>query len=152
MKNKNLHSKEELCWRTGDNKVNISTRITPSIINVLSPNEIFVFGSNAQGMHAGGAARVAYTEFGAEWGNGEGLQGKSYAIPTMEGDDSIQAAIKRFIVFASDHPELKFLVTPIGCGIAGYIPEDIAPMFISAVELKNIYFPISFWEILSKVE
>jgi len=152
MNNKNIYSKEELYWLTGGNTGTLPTRITPSVINVLSPNEIFVFGSNAQGMHTGGAARVAYNEFGAEWGNGEGIQGQSYAIPTMDGEDSTIAAIKRFIEFASDHPELKFLITPIGCGIAGYTPEDIAPMFKLAIDLMNIYLPISFWKILLEIE
>ena len=150
MKNKNIYANEGLYCFTGGNAKTLLTRVTPSGINVLSPNEIFVFESNAKGMHANGAARVAYDEFGAEWGNGEGLQGQSYAIPSMEGEDSIRVAIKKFIEFAYEHPELKFLVTPIGCGIAGYTPEDIAPIFISAVGLKNVYLPNSFWKILLK--
>ena len=76
MNNKNIYSKEELYCLTGGNNGTLSTRITPSVINVLSLNETFVFGSNAQGMHTGGEARVAYNEFGAEWGNGEGIQGQ----------------------------------------------------------------------------
>ena len=109
---------------------------------------MFVFGSNALGMHHGGAARVAYNEFGAEWGNGEGLQGQSYAIPTMEGEHSTMLAVNRFTDYAKEHPELKFLVTPIGCGIAGYSPEEIAPMFKEAAALENVYLPISFWKVL----
>lgn len=152
MKNNNIYTKEELDWLNTDNMGTLPTRLTPSEINVLSQNEVFVFGSNVQGMHTIGAARVAYNEFGAEWGNGEGLQGQSYAIPTMEGEDSIRAAIKRFIEFANNHPELKFLVTPIGCGVAGYTSEEIAPIFKSATDLKNVYLPISFWKILLKIE
>ena len=109
---------------------------------------MFVFGSNALGMHYGGAARIAYNEFGAEWGNGEGLQGQSYAIPTMEGEHNTMLAICRFTRYAKEHPELKFMVTPIGCGIAGYTPEEIAPMLGEAASLENVYLPISFWKVL----
>ena len=126
----------------------LPTRIIPSEIYSLAQNEVFVFGSNALGMHHGGAARVAYNEFGAEWGNGEGLQGQSYAIPTMEGEHSTMLAVNRFTDYAKEHPELKFLVTPIGCGIAGYSPEEIAPMFKEAAALENVYLPISFWKVL----
>ena len=96
----------------------------------------------------GGAARVAMERFGAVWGIGEGLQGQSYAIPTMEGLENTRAAVHRFIDYARNHPELTFLVTPIGCGIAGYTPCDIAPMFHSALPLANIWLPESFWEVL----
>lgn len=83
----------------------ITNRTTPDLITALNPGEIFVFGSNAQGMHAGGAARFALEHFGAEWGVGEGLQGRSYAIPTMEGLDSLKLAVDRFVAFAGQHPE-----------------------------------------------
>src|SRR5689334_4475679 len=95
-------------------------RVSPSHISSLKPNEIFVFGSNQSGMHGGGAARLAMDKFRALWGQGEGLQGKSYAIPTMEGMESIKAAVARFISFAKSNPSLIFMVTEIGCGIAGY--------------------------------
>ncbi len=146
----NIYTDEEKMWLTGGTDGKLPTRVTPSIINTLGENEIFVFGSNISGMHMGGAARVAYNKFGAEWGNGEGLQGQSYALPTIEGEDSIRAAIKHFTDYAYDHPEYKFLVTPVGCGIAGYTPEDIAPIFESASSLENVYLPISFWKILMK--
>lgn len=123
-------------------------RITPDLITSLKPGEIFVFGSNARGMHAGGAARFALEHFGAEWGVGEGLQGQSYAIPTMEGLDSLKLAVDRFIVFAGQHPEYKFLVTPIGCGIAGYREHQIGPMFAPAADLSNVYLPVNFWDVL----
>ena len=126
----------------------VITRITPGLITNLKPNEIFGFGSNAQGMHAGGAARFALNHFGAEWGVGEGLQGQSYAIPTMEGLDSLKLAVDRFIAFAKQHPEYKFLVTPIGCGIAGYRESQIGPMFAHAADLPNVYLPASFWAVL----
>ncbi len=123
-------------------------RVSPWMIVQLQSNEIFVFGSNVNGAHAGGAARTSVEKFGAIWGQGEGLQGKSYAIPTMEGLDSMEAAINRFIEFAKLHQEYKFLVTPIGCGIAGYSPKQIAPLFRNAVHLENVCLPESFWDVL----
>ena len=123
-------------------------RITQALITELKENEIFVFGSNIHGMHGGGAARIAYQKFGAEMGNGEGLQGQSYALPTMEGLENTKKAVNNFIICAKAHKELIFLVTPVGCGIAGYTPEEIAPMFKDAVELENVYLPITFWKIL----
>ena len=99
-------------------------------------------------MHMGGAARAAYNKFGAEWGNGEGLQGKSYALPTMEGIDSTKEAVNHFTQCAKAHQELKFYVTPVGCGIAGYTSKEIGPLFRDAAELSNVYLPISFWKVL----
>ena len=131
------------------NKFNNRTnRISPWMIVQLKPNEVFVFGSNVNGYHGGGAALTALQKFGAIWGQGEGLQGQSYGIPTMEGIDSMKAAIERFILFAKEHRELIFLVTPIGCGIAGYKPEEVAPFFRFAIDLENVYLPESFWMIL----
>ena len=148
----NNYTEEEKYWLTGGNTGTLPDRITPSMINVLKPNEIFVFGSNIQGMHMGGAARVAYSKFGAEWGNGEGLQGQSYALPTMEGIESTEVAVRHFTICAKEHPELKFFVTPVGCGIARYAPEDIAPMFKDAAELDNVYLPVSFWKVLMGID
>lgn len=122
-------------------------RITSEHIDTLSDNEIFVFGSNLAGLHGGGAARVAYKLFGAIWGQGVGLQGKSYGIPTMHGGiNRIQPYIDEFVIFAEDHPEMHFLVTRIGCGIAGFKDEEIAPLFHRAVELENVSLPLSFWK------
>lgn len=126
----------------------MKNRVSPRMIVQLQPDEIFVFGSNVNGAHAGGAARTALEKFGAIWGQGEGLQGQSYAIPTMEGLDSMEAAINRFIEFAELHQEYKFLVTPIGCGIAGYSPIQIAPLFRHAVHLENVCLPESFGDVL----
>lgn len=99
-------------------------RITPDLVRSLGPDEIFVFGSNRAGLHGGGAAAAAHMYFGAVWGQGVGLQGQSYAIPTMEGGvDYIGGYVDEFIIFARNHPELKFLVTEIGCGIAGFTPQ-----------------------------
>ncbi len=148
---KNYYTEEEKYWSMGGNTGMLPSRITPSAINVLEPNEIFVFGSNFEGRHLGGAARAAKEKFGAVWGIGEGLQGQSYAIPTMEGIDNIRPAVERFASFALQHEELKFYVTAIGCGIAGYQPEEIAPLFLDAAYLGNVYLPISFWKILREV-
>ena len=118
---------------------------TPDMISALKENEIFVFGSNLGGMHGGGAARAAYNRFGAVWGQGVGLQGQSYAIPTMQGGvETIKPYVDEFIAFAQAHPELKFLVTRIGCGIAGFRDEQIAPLFAAAIELANIILPREF--------
>ena len=121
-------------------------RITPEFIKSLENNEIFVFGSNLQGMHGGGAARIAVEKFGAIMGQGVGLQGQSYAIPTMQGGpNTILPYVEEFIAFAKQHPELTFLVTRIGCGIAGFRPAEIAPLFAGAVEVDNIHLPKDFW-------
>ena len=117
-------------------------RTTPDRITDLKPNESFVFGSNLQGMHGGGAAYIAYRKFGAIWGQGIGLQGHSYGIPTMQGGvDTIRPYVDEFIQFAKQHPELIFLVTRIGCGIAGFTDSQIAPLFASAHDVANIVLP-----------
>lgn len=124
-------------------------RVTPSWIDDLQENQVFVFGSNLAGMHGGGAARVARLRFGAVMGNGVGMQGRSYAIPTMQGGtETIRPYVNDFIAYAKEHPELTFLVTHIGCGIAGFEPEDIAPLFELASYVENIWLPKSFWEVL----
>lgn len=122
-----------------------NNRTTPGNISFLENNQIFVFGSNEQGLHSGGAALTAVKKFGAIMGQGEGLQGQSYAIPTMEGIDSMRKAIEHFIEYAKEHPELTFLVTRIGCGIAGYKEEEVAPLFADAKDISNIYLPSGFW-------
>ena len=124
-----------------------SNRITPEHIKSLKNNEIFVFGSNLAGAHAGGAARVAVEKFGAVMGQGIGLQGQSYTIPTMQGGpDTILPYVEEFIRFADMHPELTFLVTKFGCGIAGFTPREIAPLFAGAVHVNNIHLPMDFWK------
>lgn len=123
---------------------------TPEKISKLAPHEVFVFGSDLAGRHGGGAARQAMERFGAEWGKGVGLQGQSYAIPTMQGGvETIAPYVDEFISFAQAHPELHFLVTRIGCGIAGFRDEEIAPLFQAALPLKNISLPESFHKLLS---
>lgn len=125
-------------------------RVTPEWIDDLQANQVFVFGSNLAGMHGGGAARIARLRFGAVMGKGVGMQGRSYAIPTMQGGtETIRPYVNDFIAYAKEHPELTFLVTPIGCGIAGFEPEDIAPLFELASNVENIWLPKSFWEVLT---
>ena len=122
---------------------------TPERITELKPNEIFVFGSNLAGAHGGGAARLAYHRFGAIWGQGVGLQGQSYGIPTMHGGmEAIKPYVDEFIEFAMQHQELKFLVTKIGCGIAGFTIEEIAPLFREAIDVENVILPEDFVEVL----
>ena len=117
-------------------------RTTPERISELQPNEIFVFGSNLRGMHGGGAAYIALRKFGAIVGQGVGLQGQSYAIPTMQGGvETIKPYVDEFIEFAKTHKNLTFLVTRIGCGIAGFTDEEIAPLFEAAHEVENIVMP-----------
>ena len=132
-------------------KTNSDMRIASDHITALRADEIFVFGSNLAGMHGGGAARLACQKFGARWGQGVGLQGQSYAIPTMQGGvETIRPHVDAFIDFARRHPHLKFLVTEIGCGIAGFTPEEIAPLFGPAREVENIYLPERFWKVLNR--
>ena len=126
-------------------------RTAPKWITELADNEVFVFGSNLEGMHGGGAALLAYNKFGAVWGQGTGLQGKSYAIPTMHGGvETIAPYVDEFIAFARQHKELKFLVTEIGCGIAGFTAMEIAPLFRDALDEENIYLPQRFIGIMEK--
>ena len=128
-------------------------RITPEHITTLTDNKIFVFGSNLAGHHAGGAARTARKYFGAISGQEVGLQGQSYAIPTMQGGvETIKLYADEFIRFAKEHKELTFLVTRIGCGIAGFKDEEIAPLFADAMELDNVALPKQFIEVLLSKE
>ena len=124
-------------------------KIAADRIDILEEHEIFVFGSNLAGRHGGGAARAANMKFGAEWGVGVGLTGQSYAIPTMQGGvETIKPYVDEFIRFAQANPGLKFLVTRIGCGIAGFKDEEIAPLFDKAMQVPNIYLPETFFKIL----
>ncbi|MDE6636836.1 MAG: ADP-ribosylglycohydrolase family protein [Muribaculaceae bacterium] len=124
-------------------------KFTPENITELGPDDIFVFGSNLAGNHAGGAARVARQRFGAIQGQGVGLQGQSYAIPTMQGGvETIKPYVDDFIEFASNCDQNTFYVTRIGCGIAGFKDEEIAPLFKDALKLYNVRLPESFVRIL----
>jgi len=132
-------------------------RITPENITKLKRKEIFVFGSNEAGMHSAGAAKIAHEKFRAVYGVGFGFgfEKVSFAIPTKDWNISkldlpiIQFYVWRFLAFARNRQDLKFLVTEIGCGLAGYTPEEIAPMFREAVNLENVYLPQRFWNILN---
>lgn len=112
-------------------------------------DEVFVFGSNLAGRHGKGAALWARKHRGAIYGQGSGLQGRSYAIPTKDSTlhplplPVIEIWVQDFLAFARQHPELTFELTPIGCGLAGYKPEQIGPMFRGAPE--NVILPDEFW-------
>lgn len=123
-------------------------RIATDLNRRLGRNEVFVFGSNDQGLHNGGAALKAVQRFGARMGVAEGPQGQSYAIPTVGaniGPEEIRAAFRRLVDYARQHPELTFLVTALGCGHGGYTPETMAPLLEDGISVTNIHFPISFW-------
>lgn len=122
---------------------------TPDKITTLKDDEVFVFGSNLKGAHGGGAAWIALQRFGAVLGQGVGLQGQSYAIPTMHGGtEAIRPYVDEFIRFAKQHDELFFYVTRIGCGIAGFKDEEMAPLFADAAWLDNVCLPKSFADII----
>jgi len=121
-------------------------RTSPRVITDLADGEVFVFGSNASGAHGGGAARTAYERFGAVWGQGHGLQGRSYGIDTMSGWDALVADAEDFLAFAREHPELTFLLTPVGTGIAGWDAVRVAPLFAGAP--GNVLLPEAFTEAL----
>lgn len=124
---------------------------TPENITTLGEDDIFVFGSNLEGIHAGGAARVAYERFGAVMGQGSGPQGQSYAIPTMQGGaETIKPYVDEFIRLAREWDQNTFYVTRIGCGIAGFTDEEIAPLFDEAYDLYNVRLPESFARIIRR--
>ena len=129
---------------------------TPDYIDSLLSKQIFVFGSNVLGYHTGGASGTARKKFGAIWGQAEGLQGQSYAIPVDYGkdvrkDEEVKAAVERFISYAKSHTDLFFLVTRVGCGTAGYNDEEMAHYFKGALELRNVSLPKSFVDALKGV-
>lgn len=120
----------------------VNKRITPENVTKLSKCEIFVFGSNLAGEHAGGAARLAYEKFGAEWGVGSGPTGRCYAIPTMQGGlESIRPYAEEFIEYAKTHPDNRFLLTRVGCGIAGFKDEEMAGLFEECRNISNVSVP-----------
>jgi len=123
-------------------------KYTPNNIVSLKPYEIFVFGSNEAGIHGAGAARVARDLFGAKIGQGVGRTGQTYAIPTKDHMiktldlGKIKKYVDCFIEESKNYPYLTFLVTEIGCGLAGYTIKDIAPMFKNAPD--NVILPKKF--------
>ena len=126
----------------------VMDKVTLNYITDLDSNEIFVFGSNKSGLHLGGAAAFALENFGAKMGVGEGLTGQCYALPTMEGINSFKEAVDKFEECVKEHPKLKFLVTEVGCGIAGYTPEEVAPLFKKISTYPNVSLPLSFWNVI----
>lgn len=127
-------------------------RCTPEKITALKDGEYFVFGSNLDGRHGKGAALTACKKFGAIYGVAEGLQGRCYALPTVGRGlrqmplKDIKRYVETFLCVAGFYPGLTFLVTPIGCGLAGYTPKQIAPFFRGAPE--NVILPKSFHDVL----
>ena len=102
-------------------------------------------------MHGAGAAAAASRYFGAIWGKGEGIQGRSYAIPTIPDNlKSISQCVDRFITYAKEHSDKVFLVTRVGCGIAGHTEDEIAPLFAEAINIENIILPEEFVAVLEK--
>lgn len=130
-------------------------RFTPDNVTHLAPNEIFVFGSNEAGIHGAGAARLAFKKFGAVWGVGVGHEGQTYAIPTKDFNIKsldiaiIEKYVNKFIKDAISMPEFTFLVTKIGCGLAGFSVSQIAPMFKDIP--KNVILPEDFFTELSVI-
>jgi hypothetical protein len=137
--------------------MNYENRITPDNITELKENEIFVFGSNLAGRHGAGAALLAVEKFGAIYGEGKGFMGQSFAIPTKDRQIEtfplirIQLYIDFFVICALHSKDKIFLVTQIGCGLAGYTPKDIAPLFKDCIDLENVYLPKEFWEVLDEM-
>lgn len=128
--------------------------VTPDNITQLNHGEIFVFGSNEAGRHGAGAALVAHKQFGAVMGCGFGHTGRTFAIPTKDwyldvlSTDIIGDYVKRFYDYAIYNPRYHFLITEIGCGLAGYKPEHIAPLFKHFRKMKNVSLPQKFIDVL----
>lgn len=125
------------------------------LVKELASNEVFVFGSNYAGRHGKGAAAQA-RKWGAKNGQGSGLMGNTYGIPTKGYDLSralpirdIRREVDMFIAFAADNPHLTFLVTEIGCGLAGYSVSEIAPLFRECLGMGNVVLPNGFILVLS---
>jgi len=133
---------------------------TPEIITELNSNEVFVFGSNVEGHHVGGAAKIAHEKFGAVWGEGFGHYGQTYAIPTLNFSatesggtskltlEELKLLVEEFLDYAWEHPNLSFLVTKIGCGIAGFSIEDIGGLFRNTHIPQNVVLPVEFFVLL----
>ena len=120
-------------------------RIAPDNIVALQKDEIFVFGSNVEGAHNGGAAYYALQHFGAKFGQAEGILGQSYAIPTDGNSfEELKMAVGRFTEYVVFHPQNKFMLTAVGTGNAGYEVRRIAPLFRQAYAFGNVYVPRSF--------
>ena len=138
-------------------RIEIWQRTTPEVIvDHIASNHYFVFGSNEAGRHGKGAAKTAM-KFGAKYGQAYGFQGATFAIPTVNSSiskklkiEKIKYWVDKFIVEAKENPDKIFLVTPIGCGLAGWTPKDIAPLFKECIDLENVHLPKVFWRYLIK--
>ncbi len=123
-------------------------KYTPQQVSSLVSNEVFVYGANEAGIHGAGAARIAM-KWGAKYGS-FGFSGQTYGVPTKDSKietlplEKIKKHVDEFLIFATDHPDLVFLVTPIGTGLAGYNIKDIAPLFKRALDIENVVLPESF--------
>lgn len=124
---------------------------TPELLENLEENEIFIFGSNLAGIHGAGAAKLAFDKFGAEWGVGVGLTGKCYAFPTKRRNVIERLTLEelRFYVVSlektiSENKDKTFYLTKVGCGLAGYSINDIAPLFKDVIRFENVIFPKEF--------
>ena len=146
--NANESRERKMAMHRANARAYYADRITPDWIDQLADDEVFVFGSNPEGTHTGGAAAHAVKHFGAIVGRGEGIQGKSYAIPTTGDFNLFGEAVQRFIEYAALRPHKRFLVTRVGCRNAGYSVREVARLFIRAIRLENISLPEDFWEIL----
>lgn len=130
-------------------------RTTPNIITSLQPNEVFVFGSNLAGRHGAGAARTAM-QWGAIYGRGWGLFGQTYALPLLDEKlnklplSRIEEGVIALNTCAEARPSTTFLVTEVGCGLAGFSVSDIAPLFRRCMYTDNIHLPKRFWDELNK--
>lgn len=136
----------------------MNNRITPEQIDRLTDSQLFVYGSNIAGKHGAGAAKYAHKKFGASWGRCHGFDNQSYGIPTKDAQlnvlplERIAKYVQNMIDDARNYPEKTFLVTKIGCGLAGYKPEQIAPLFKDAIDVENVHLPQEFWDVLMKGE
>lgn len=137
------------------NDERLSRRESSDDIKVLRKTEVFVFGSNEAGIHGAGAAKDAYEKFGAIWGRGFGKMGQSYAIPTKDMNiktlpiKEITEYVNLFISYAHKNQDNKFLVTKVGCRLAGYNVEQMAPLFIECITIPNVFLPKDFWDFYS---
>jgi hypothetical protein len=126
--------------------------ITKERITSLKPNEIFVFGSNLAGIHGSGAARTAHAKFGAQYGVGVGMTGQTYALPTKDRQinslpiNRIKKYVNDLRSFIVSNPQYHFIITKVGCGLAGFTPKQIAPLFKDFTNLSNISLPKDFIE------
>ena len=130
-------------------------KFTPDKITKLKKNQVFVFGSNEAGIHGAGAAKLAVEKFGATMGMGYGLQGKSFGIPTKDTFirtlplDKIEFYVYSFLTEVMEYPDTEFLVTKIGCGLAGYSENEIANLFKGKFIPENVTLPESFFNIIN---